>query len=137
MENEEAWTRLEFSRVAHLATVRPDGSPHVVAVTFALLGRTIVTAIDEKPKTTQRLQRLTNIEANPQVSLLADHYAEDWDRLWWVRVDGRAEIHENQEAPPGAVAALVAKYPQYGSRPPRGPVIAITPEKVVSWESSS
>lgn len=135
MDREEAWARLAAARVGHLATIRPDGAPHLVAVTFAIVGRRIVTAIDQKPKTTERLQRLVNIESNPMVSLLADHYAEDWDRLWWVRVDGRAEVHENQEAPPGAVAALVAKYPQYGARPPKGPVIEVTPEKVVFWES--
>ena len=106
-------------------------------VTFAIVGRRIVTAVDQKPKTTQRLQRLVNIEKHPAVSLLVDHYAEDWDWLWWVRVDGQAELHTNEDAPPGAVAALVAKYPQYGAHPPRGPVIVITPEKIVSWESQA
>ena len=134
MDREEAWARLGAARVGHLATVRPDGSPHIVVVTFAIVGGVIVTAIDHKPKTTERLQRLVNIETNPEVSLMADHYAEDWDLLWWVRVDGHAQIHENQDAPPGSVAALVAKYPQYGARPPKGPVIAITVERVVSWD---
>ncbi|MGH8946498.1 MAG: TIGR03668 family PPOX class F420-dependent oxidoreductase [Acidimicrobiia bacterium] len=137
MDREEAWARLGAARVGHIATVRPDGSPHIVVVTFATVGRIIVTAIDHKPKTTKRLQRLVNIEANPEVSLMADHYDEDWDRLWWVRVDGHAEIHENQDAPPGSMAALVAKYPQYVARPPIGPVIAITPQGGVSWESST
>lgn len=137
MDRHEALARLAEARVAHLATVRPEGSPHIVAVTFAVVGDDIVTAVDHKPKKTQRLQRLANIAANPHVSLLADHYAEDWGRLWWVRVDGRAKIHENRDAPPGSVAALVAKYPQYGAHPPKGPVVVITSERVVSWESRS
>jgi len=79
--------------VARLATVRPDGRPHLVPIVFAVAGDVIVTAVDEvKPKRTRALARLANIAAEPRVSVLADHYDEDWTRLWWVRADGTATV---------------------------------------------
>jgi PPOX class probable F420-dependent enzyme len=124
------------ARTGHLATVRPDGRPHIVVVTFAIARDAIVTAIDHKPKRSSRLQRLVNIEADPHVSFLVDHYEEDWGRLWWVRVDGEATIHRSGEIREGALTALVEKYAQYRERRPEGPVIAITRETVTSWAST-
>jgi PPOX class probable F420-dependent enzyme len=137
MDRHEALARLAGARVAHLATVRPDGWPHVVPVTFAVLGGNIVTAVDDKPKTTRDLQRLANIEVNHVVSVLADHYSEDWERLWWVRVDGAASIHHKGEVYEEGIQALVEKYPQYSQRAPDGPLIAISQDRIVSWESTS
>lgn len=124
------------ARSAHLATVRPDGRPHVVVVTFAVANGEIVTAVDQKPKSTRRLQRLANIAHQPAVSLLVDHYEEDWDRLWWVRVDGRASLHEEGAVRDRAVAALAAKYPQYREEPPEGAAISIEMESVSFWAST-
>ena len=76
------------ARVARLATVTPDGSPHVVPIVFAVDGDTIYTAVDGKPKRSRQLQRLANIAAHPRVTVLADRYDEDWSQLWWVRADG-------------------------------------------------
>jgi PPOX class probable F420-dependent enzyme len=137
MDRREALARLAGARVAHLATVRPDGGPHVVPVTIAVVGGNIVTAVDHKPKTTRDLQRLANIEVNRVVSVLADHYSEDWERLWWVRVDGPASIHHKGEVYEGGIQALVEKYPQYSQRAPDGPLIAISQDRIVSWESTS
>lgn len=135
MDRTEAVARLAQARVAHLATVRPDGGPHVVPVTFAVVGGNIVTAIDQKPKTTRDLQRLENIRANRVVSLLADHYDEDWTRLWWVRVDGPASMHEGGRIFADGVEALVEKYPQYREQAPDGPLIAISQDWVLAWEA--
>ena len=87
--------RFAHTPVARLATAALDGRPHLVPVVFALRDDVIYTAVDAKPKTTQRLRRLANIERNPQVSLLVDHYADDWTQLWWVRADGVAAIHHD------------------------------------------
>lgn len=122
--------RLAAQRVARLATVGGDGRPHLVPVTFALLGDHIVTAVDQKPKSTIRLRRLRNIDANPSVCLLADHYEEDWRHLWWVRADGTATVVEDDAARRPALEVLEAKYPQYRADPPRGPVVDI---EVGSW----
>ncbi|HET8595811.1 MAG TPA: TIGR03668 family PPOX class F420-dependent oxidoreductase [Intrasporangium sp.] len=127
--------RFAAAPVARLATVRPDGRPHLVPVVFALAGEVVWTAVDEKRKRTRRLQRLRNIEANPAVSLLVDHYEADWSRLWWVRLDGRAAVHqlEDDGAEPGLVA-LKEKYGQYELRPPRGPLIRIEADAWHSWQ---
>ena len=113
------------ARVARLATTGRDHQPHLVPVTFALLGDAIVTAIDQKPKATTVLRRLRNITENPRVSLLVDHYADDWTQLWWVRADGTARTVDDDGAREEAVRALAAKYAQYRDDPPRGPVIEI------------
>ena len=127
---------LAAARVGRLATVRPDGGPHVVVCCFALEGNRVWTAIDAKPKSGARLQRLENIRANPRASLLVDHYEEDWEALWWVRVDGTAEVLQEGNEEERAIAALTAKYEQYARSPPGGPVIALTVERVTGWSSN-
>ena len=128
-------TRFAQAPVARLATVAPDGRPHLVPVVFAVDGEVIYTAVDAKPKTTQRLRRLANIDGNPRVSLLVDHYAEDWTRLWWVRVDGVAAIHHDGNAMRIGRDLLRAKYAQYQSVPLNGPVIAVTVRRWSSWQA--
>ena len=73
-------------------------------VVFALFDAVIYTAVDAKPKSTQRSRRLANIEANPHVSVLVDHYADDWSQLWWVRADGVAVIHRAGRSWPAATS---------------------------------
>jgi PPOX class probable F420-dependent enzyme len=124
--------RLAAARVGRLATVTAAGRPHVVPVCFALHEGRIVTAVDAKPKATTALARLDNVRATGRASLLVDHYEEDWSRLWWVRVDGPAEVLESE----AAIDALAAKYGQYVAARPAGPVIAITPERWRSWVPS-
>ena len=132
MDEARSRAHLSAARVGHLATVRPDGRPHVVACCFALYGDRLWTAVDAKPKATPRLQRLANVRAHPRASLLVDHYEEDWTRLWWVRVEGPAEVLESTRA----IDALAAKYEQYRDARPAGPVIAIAPERWRSWVAS-
>lgn len=132
----DPWELLARAQVAALGTVGPKGWPHQVPVTFAVGDGRIVTMVDWKPKTGRRLQRLANIEANSHVSLMAHHYEDDWARLWWVRVDGEARVVTDGPEWEAAQAALVAKYGQYRERPPDGPVIAITPGKIVAWAAS-
>ena len=111
----QSWARERFAAapVACLATVTAAGHPHLVPVVFTLVDDTVWTAVDHKPKTTRALRRLANIEAHPRVSLLADHYDDDWSRLWWVRADGDAAVVAlpGDDATAG-LSALVAKYPQ-------------------------
>ena len=123
--------RFAGCRVARLATAGPGGVPHLVPIVFALAGDVIHTAVDEKPKSTRRLKRLANIAANPRVSVLADHYEDDWSRLWWVRADGVARILESS---PVGLAALVERYPQYRETPPPGPFLEITVERWSAWQ---
>lgn len=129
-DSRERFTR---SSVARLATADTDGIPHIVPVTFAVDGETIYFAIDHKPKRSTNLRRLRNISENPAVSVIADHYADDWSALWWARADGRAEIWETGGRRQKAVELLQQKYRQYAETPPTGPVVAIRVDAWTGW----
>lgn len=140
---------LERARVARLATADAAGVPHLVPVCFALAldGTRLYITVDEKPKQRDphRLKRVRNILANPAVAVLVDHYEEDWSRLAWVMVRGRAEVLEagggtaeaaTERAPEHAAAQalLRARYPQYaGMRLEPLPVIAVAIERTTAW----
>jgi PPOX class probable F420-dependent enzyme len=140
MTRDEAIARIRAARVGRLATVRPDGSPHVVPFVFAVVpdGDELlaVWAVDDKPKTTRALQRIENIEANPSVEFIVDGYEDDWSQLWWVRVSGRARVVSSSEERTRALAALSDKYPQYAAAPPDGAVIAIEIDRVTDWSAA-
>jgi PPOX class probable F420-dependent enzyme len=133
MSVEEARARLAGARVARMATITPDGRPHIFPFVFAVGGDRIVHAIDHKPKTTARLQRIVNIEATPAVSVLADHYAEDWEQLWWVRADGVARVLTEPAERAEPVRLLAEKYRQYRERPPEGAVISVEVTRWTGW----
>jgi PPOX class probable F420-dependent enzyme len=128
------------ARVARLATVGRDGMPHLVPVCYATDGRAYYSAIDAKPKRTppHRLKRVRNLTANPRVALLIDHYEEDWRRLRYLMVQGRAEILGEGPESDAARGLLRAKYSQYDALPFAEPavMVKITPEHVVRWSWS-
>ena len=107
--------------VARLATVAPDGRPHIVPIVFARHEGIIYSPVDGKPKSGRELARVRHVRADPRVSLLLDDYDRDWTRLWWLRADGLARVLEAPaaDAPELAapVAALRAKYAQYRDVP--------------------
>jgi PPOX class probable F420-dependent enzyme len=157
---EQARGRFVSARVARLATVSAAGRPHLVPVTFAAFGPDVppilpatgpdappilpatapdvlVTAVDHKPKATTALARLANIAANPAVSLLVDHYDEDWTQLWWTRADGHAKVltpEHDRDAHAVAVGPLAERYVQYRERPPAGPAILISVRRWSGWQ---
>lgn len=122
-------------KVARLATVTPDGKPHVVPCCFALSPERSVawSAVDGKPKSTAALRRLDNIRARPAASLLADHYDDDWSQLWWVRVDGPAEVVSHADERELALDALADRYRQYRQDRPEGEVIRLTLDAWSGW----
>lgn len=122
--------------IVRLATVGEDERPHLVPVTFAVHRGSVYTAVDHKPKSTRDLRRLANIRANPRVALLADHYEDDWSRLWWVRVDGHASVVDDAARMAEPVRLLAARYAQYREHPPEGPVMAITIDAWTGWSAS-
>jgi PPOX class probable F420-dependent enzyme len=127
--------RLTEARVAHLATVGSHSKPHIVPITFAVDGDAIYFAIDSKPKRTRDLQRLRNIASDPSVSVLVDHYDEDWNRLWWVRVDGTARILPDGQPADAALDRLADRYAQYRQARPSGPVVAVSMERISGWSA--
>lgn len=128
--------RVAAARVGRLATVTDEGRPHLVPCCFALDehagGDVVYSAVDAKPKSTRALRRLANLEANGAAALLVDHYDEDWDRLWWVRVDGRGRVVEGGSQRERALDLLAAKYEQYRRQRPDGPAVAI---EVTAWRA--
>lgn len=123
------------ARAGRLATVGTGGQPHLVPMVFALEDPLVWVAIDHKPKRSRDLARLRNIAAQPKVSVLVDHYEDDWTRLWWVRLDGDAVIlPEDRWRHP--ISKLQAKYPQYRESPPEGPVIEIRIRTWRGWAAS-
>jgi PPOX class probable F420-dependent enzyme len=134
MDPAEARDRFARSPVLRLATAGADGRPHVVPCTFAVDGSgRIVIGVDNKPKVSANLRRLRNIAENPRVSLLVDHYADDWTQLWWVRADGTAGIEIAGTEHAGHWVLLRAKYPQYAGQVLDGPVIVVTIETWSGW----
>jgi PPOX class probable F420-dependent enzyme len=134
---------LERWPVARLATLGPAG-PHGVPVVFARSGGALWSPVDAKPKAAGELARVRHVRADPRVSLLLDHYADDWRALWWIAVAGRARVvrppdPSGDPAVAAAVAALRAKYPQYAKLPVlREPatLLRIEPLRVRSWCSA-
>ena len=134
--------RFAAARVARLATLTPGGRPHLVPIVFALSAPStgvrypdvLYSAVDGKPKRSAALRRLANVAANPAVTLLVDHYDDDWTELWWVRADGSGRVLDpgGPEADT-AVQALSAKYEQHRRQPPTGPVLAVDVERWTGW----
>jgi PPOX class probable F420-dependent enzyme len=133
MTPNEMRRRLAGARIARLATTTREGTPHVVPICFALDGDRLYSAVDRKPKKSLRLRRLANIAAHQRVSLLVDHYDEDWSQLWWVRVDGNAKLLSEGNEMGHGLELLTGKYGQYLQSPPPGPVIRIDIDHWQSW----
>ena len=99
-------------------------------------GNALVSVVDGKPKRSTDLLRLANVRVHDEVSLLVDHYDDDWASLWWVRLDGVAEVVVDGPEHEAAIGQLVAKYPQYRVTPPNGPVLRVTVTGLAHWEAT-
>ncbi len=122
--------------MARLATADAAGQPHLVPIVFAMDGDTVYSAVDAKPKRSMALRRLDNVRANPRVSLLVDHYEDDWEALWWVRADGRGRIINPADAEARrAVELLAGRYPQHRRERPEGPVLAVDVTRWSGWSA--
>lgn len=137
MDSDECRERAADERSARLATVRPDGRPDLVPIVFAFSGDDLVFAVDHKPKSTHRLQRLTNIDHQPSVTVLFDRYDDNWELLWWVRMRGTAEEVANHQERSAALDALQAKYFQYDGQRPEGAVVRVQPTSWTGWSFTS
>jgi PPOX class probable F420-dependent enzyme len=129
--------RVRTARVARLATTDPDGRPHLVPIVFVLDGQTLYSAVDAKPKRSRRLRRVANARERPNVTVLFDQYGDDWGRLWWVSLRGRARVLDTGEEAERALRLLVDKYGQYRREPPGPPVLAVDILEWRSWDASA
>ena len=128
--------RLRSGAVARLATTRADRRPHIVPICFVLEGDTLVSVVDGKPKRSADLLRLANVRAHDDVSLLVDHYDDDWTRLWWVRLDGVAEVVAEGSRARGRDRATHGEVSpvRNDDADRRGPAVTVT--GVASWEAT-
>jgi len=129
---------IRSARIAHLATADARGRPHVIPICFVFDGKYFYTPIDEKPKriAPSKLKRLRNIRENPQVSLVIDRYDENWAKLAYVLVFGKARVLVSGERRRKAVRLLRRKYSQYRSmKIDRRPMILIRPTRTTSWDA--
>lgn len=125
------------ARVGRLATVDPNGRPNLVPFVFAVEDDVLVSAVDRKPKRSRDLRRLANIRDRPDVAVLIDHYEEDWERIWWVRLRGRGRVVEEGPERDRALAMLAGKYRQYRDDPPDGPAILIDLADWRGWSADT
>ncbi|MEO7803656.1 MAG: TIGR03668 family PPOX class F420-dependent oxidoreductase [Actinomycetota bacterium] len=123
------------ARRGYLGTVGPDGTPNVVPVCFTWAGDAIWTSVDGKPKSTDRLQRVRNIEADARVSFTVDRWDEDWSKLAWLQAKGNAVILGKSIEADKATEALESKYSQYLEVPLNGPVIRIDVDEWIGWSA--
>jgi PPOX class probable F420-dependent enzyme len=132
-------SRLRDARIARLATIDASDRPHLVPICFVYEKAIFYTAVDRKPKRVapEKLTRIRNIQARPQIALLVDEYRERWDRLWYIQVRGKAKLLSKSARAERARALrlLRLKYPQYSKRmlPDDAPILRITPEQIVTW----
>lgn len=127
---------LRSARVAHLATAAANGQPHVIPICFVFDGKHFFSPIDEKPKRAAptKLKRLRNIAENPNVALVIDRYDEDWLKLAYVLIFGKARILLSGKKHQRAVKLLRRKYPQYRNMAiDERPMIVITPNTIRAW----
>lgn len=116
-----------------LSTVHPQRGVDAVPVVLAVVDQGVVLPLDTvKDKRGGTLQRVANVERDPRCALLADHYAEDWSQLWWVRLHGRASLLSD-DALPTARAALAARYRQYEDPSSISGALLVRPERILGW----
>jgi len=136
MDDLEARQRVADARVARLGTLTRAGQVHLVPICFVLDGDRLYTAVDGKPKRSRALRRLENVRAHPEACVLIDGWDEDWSKLWWVRLRGRAVVLEGGPEHERALQLLRAKYGQY-AEDPLGPVIAVVLGEWRSWSAGT
>ena len=129
--------RVRTARVARLATIDPDGRPHLMPIVFVLDGERLYSAVDAKPKRSRRLRRVANARERPDVTVLVDHYEGDWGRRWWMSLRGRTRVLDTGVEAERALRLLVDKYEQYRCEPPGRPVLAVDILEWRSWDASA
>lgn len=132
--SERGLALLDRSPIARLATVDRAGEPFAVPICFVVDGSRVYSVIDEKPKRTQRLKRVRNIEETGRATLVVDHYESDWQELGWVMLRGDATIAEPGTEHGAAIASLRDRYPQYRSMAlDQAPLLRIEVTHATEW----
>lgn len=126
---------LRRCRVARLGLLDDADRPRVLPVTYAVDEGAVWSAIDRKPKRSPEPARVRYLRRQPAAALTVDRYSDDWAALAWVQVLGRVEVREPSDARQ-ALEALAGKYPQYRLEPPPGPLLRLSPERILWWKAA-
>jgi PPOX class probable F420-dependent enzyme len=137
LEELPGWARelIVHARVARLGLLDESDGPRVLPIAFAVWQGSVWSAIDSKPKRAREPARVRRLRRSPRAALLFDCYDDDWSRLAWVELRGRVAVLAAGDAP-DALAALSAKYEQYRTSPPPGPLLRLDPHDAVWWSAS-
>jgi len=134
---------IDIARVARLATVDSENKPYLVPVVFVFDGKYFYLPLDKKTKKDkpERLKRVKNIQRNPNVTLLIDEYNEDWSKLHFIMIHGRARVigkkSQHGQLLEKAHKLLYKKYCQYKKIGIGDLCIMIFPEKIISWKNDN
>lgn len=128
-------TALRESRVARLGLLDGAGRPRVMPVTYAIHDGAIWSAVDRKPKLPGEPARVRYLRRRPEAALTVDRYSDDWQELCWVQALGRVDVLA-VEAAPEAIEALAGKYEPYRREGPQGPLLRLTPERLLCWRAA-
>jgi PPOX class probable F420-dependent enzyme len=134
LEELPGWARelVVSARVARLALLDESDRARLLPVTFAVWEGAVWSAIDRKPKRSREPARVRRLRRRPDAALLVDVYDDDWSRLAWVELRGRVEVLAAEDHS-GALEALAAKYEQYRTKPPPGPLLRLEPGAANCW----
>lgn len=130
---------LERQRVGRLATAGSDAAPHVVPIVYAVVNDAVYFVVDDKPKRTRTgLKRLRNIAVNPRVALVVDRYDEDWTRLAYILLHGRATLVDSAEEFAVVLAELRRRYAPYRAMAldlRTHPMVRIDVDRTHGWQA--
>jgi PPOX class probable F420-dependent enzyme len=126
---------LAVQRVGRLAFLDDEDRPRVLPVTYAVLGDSVWSAIDDKPKRAVEPARVRYLRRRPEAALCVDRYSDDWSRLAWVQLLGRVNILSAAESS-AALQALASRYESYRERTPPGPLLRLSVERALCWRAA-
>ncbi len=138
--NQKTMTLIKGAKVARLATVDQKSQPYVVPAVFVFHENSFFIPLDEKVKSVnpRKLKRVKNIGKNPNVTLLIDKYQNDWKKLFFLMIHGKATVIDgkNSKLMDKIHKLLISKYPQYKKIGVGNSCIMINPTKVTFWNNS-
>jgi len=138
--NQKTITLIKEAKVARLATVDQKSHPYVVPVVFVFYENSFFIPLDEKAKTvnSRNLKRVKNIEKNANVTLLIDKYQNDWKKLFFLMIHGKAKVIDgNSKLIDKIHKLLISKYPQYKKIGIGDSCIRINPQRITHWRYSN
>jgi PPOX class probable F420-dependent enzyme len=128
---------LTLARYGCLATNGADGAPHLVPIVFVMQRDTVYIPVDSKPKRSRSLQRIRNLERDPEACILIFNWTEDWSQLWWIRLRGKYRAVADPAELERARLLLISKYPAYHDPTELDPVMAIDISSATSWSAAT